>query len=118
LNPVKNLNVAFDPTGDIDFVIRATVRGTRGPAEIDECCEVPALDLIDALFSIEWLLFDEPKEGRVEFCSVHFGDVLRDDDRMKHLDDVNQPPGSTVWFDTDPKDIFRTHVDRLENASL
>jgi triacylglycerol lipase len=63
-------------------------------------------------------LFDEPKEGRVEFCSVHFGDVLRDGYRMKHLDDVNQPSGSTACFDTDPKGIFRTHVDRLENASL
>jgi triacylglycerol lipase len=76
------------------------------------------LDPLDALFFIVSLLFDEPNDGLVEVCSAHFGDVLRDNYRMNHLDEVNQMLGLTALFETDPKSVFRTHANRLKNAGL
>jgi triacylglycerol lipase len=75
-------------------------------------------DILDPLFFITSLLFDEPNDGLVEVCSAHFGDVLRDDYRMNHLDEVNQMLGLTAFFETDPKSVFRTHANRLKNAGL
>ena len=77
-----------------------------------------ALDLLDPLFLISSLLFDEANDGLVEVCSAHFGDVLRDDYRMNHLDEVNQILGITALFETDPKVVFRAHANRLKNAGL
>jgi triacylglycerol lipase len=76
------------------------------------------LDPLDPLFWIVSLLFDESNDGLVEVCSAHFGDVLRDDYRMNHLDEVNQMLGLTALFETDPKSVFRTHANRLKNAGL
>lgn len=76
------------------------------------------LDTLDPLFWIVSLLFDEPNDGLVEVCGAHFGDVLRDDYRMNHLDEVNQLLGLTAWFETNPKSVFRTHANRLKNAGL
>jgi len=77
-----------------------------------------ALDILDPLFFITSLLFDETNDGLVEVCSAHFGDVLRDDYRMNHLDEVNQLLGLTALFETDPKTVFRNHANRLKNAGL
>ncbi len=76
------------------------------------------LDPLDPLFLIVSLLFDEANDGLVEVCSSHFGDVLRDDYRMNHLDEVNQMLGLTALFETDPKTVFRNHANRLKNAGL
>jgi triacylglycerol lipase len=75
-------------------------------------------DLLDSLFFISSLLFDEPNDGLVEVCSSHFGDVLRDDYRMNHLDEVNQILGLTALFETDPRTVFRNHANRLKNMGL
>jgi len=77
-----------------------------------------ALDILDPLFAISSLLYDERNDGLVEACSAHFGDVLRDDYWMNHLDEVNQLLGITSIFETDPKTVFRNHANRLKNAGL
>jgi triacylglycerol lipase len=76
------------------------------------------LDILDPLFFISSLLFDEANDGLVEVCGSHFGDVLRDNYRMNHLDEVNQLLGLTAFFETDPKTVFRNHANRLKNAGL
>lgn len=76
------------------------------------------LDVLDPLFFISSLLFDERNDGLVEACSAHFGDVLRDNYRMNHLDEVNQLLGLTALFETNPKSVYRTHANRLKNAGL
>lgn len=77
-----------------------------------------ALDILDPLFLISSLLYDEANDGLVPVCAAHFGDVLRDNYRMNHLDEVNQLLGLTALFETDPRDVFRTHANRLKNAGL
>lgn len=75
-------------------------------------------DPIDYAFALTALLADEANDGLVEVCSAHFGDVLRDNYRMNHLDEVNQMLGLTAFFETNPKSVFRTHANRLKNAGL
>jgi triacylglycerol lipase len=75
-------------------------------------------DPLDPLFLISSLLFDEANDGLVEVCSAHFGDVLRDNYRMNHLDEVNQILGLTALFETNPRTVFRNHANRLKNAGL
>lgn len=77
-----------------------------------------ALDPLDPLFLIVSSLFDEANDGLVEVCGSHFGDVLRDNYRMNHLDEVNQMLGITALFETNPKTVFRNHANRLKNAGL
>lgn len=76
------------------------------------------LDILDPLFLISSLLYDEANDGLVSVCGSHFGDVLRDDYQMNHLDEVNQLLGLTALFETDPKVVYRTHANRLKNAGL
>ncbi len=75
-------------------------------------------DPFDYAFALTGLLFDETNDGLVEVCSAHFGDVLRDNYRMNHLDEVNQMLGITALFETNPKSVYRTHANRLKNAGL
>ncbi len=75
-------------------------------------------DLSDILLGLTATLFDEDTDGLVGRCSSHFGQVLRDDYQMNHLDEVNQLLGLTGLFATDPKSVFRTHANRLKNAGL
>lgn len=75
-------------------------------------------DPLDYAFALTALLADAPNDGLVEVCAAHFGDVLRDNYRMNHLDEVNQMLGITALFETDPKSVFRTHANRLKNAGL
>lgn len=77
-----------------------------------------AFDPLDLAFFLTSLLFDEANDGLVEVCSAHFGDVIRDNYRMNHLDEVNQLLGLTAWFETDPRSVFRAHANRLKKAGL
>lgn len=76
------------------------------------------LDLSDPLLALTGSVIDEPNDGLVGRCSNHFGDVLRDDYRMNHLDLVNQVLGLTSLFETDPRSVYRSHANRLKNAGL
>ncbi|MCA9542157.1 MAG: triacylglycerol lipase, partial [Myxococcales bacterium] len=47
------------------------------------------LDITDAAFALTSLVYGEPTDGLAGKCSTHLGDVIRDDYRMNHLDEVN-----------------------------
>lgn len=75
-------------------------------------------DVSDAPLALAGLLFHEDNDGLVGQCSTHFGAVLRDNYSQNHLDEVNQVVGLTNIFASSPKSIFRSHANRLKNASL
>jgi triacylglycerol lipase len=75
-------------------------------------------DILDPVFGLLSLLYDEDNDGLVEVCGSHFGDVLRDNYRMNHLDEINQMLGLVALFETNPKSVFRSHANRLKNAGL
>ncbi|WP_407656680.1 lipase family alpha/beta hydrolase [Marinobacter antarcticus] len=78
-----------------------------------------ALDLSDALLGTTRLAFGFGKnDGLVGRCSNHFGQVIRDNYFMNHLDEVNQLLGLHSLFETDPKAVFKQHANRLKNAGL
>ena len=64
------------------------------------------------------IAFDEPNDGLVGQCSSHLGEVIRDNYRMDHLDEVDQLFGLTHLFATNPKSVFRQHANRLRNQGL
>ncbi len=61
---------------------------------------------------------DPDNDGLVGRCSSHLGQVIRDNYRMDHLDEVNQMLGLVSIVETNPKTIFRQHANRLKNAGL
>ena len=64
------------------------------------------------------LFFKEPSNGLVGRCSSHFGQVIRDDYAMDHLDEVNQLFGIVNVRSANPKSIYREHANRLQNLGL
>ncbi|MEE3170126.1 MAG: triacylglycerol lipase [Pseudomonadota bacterium] len=77
------------------------------------------LDPSDALLGTTSLAFGfSQNDGLVGRCSNHFGDVIRDNYFMNHLDEVNQALGLHSLFETDPKAVFKQHANRLRNAGL
>jgi triacylglycerol lipase len=62
--------------------------------------------------------FGSKSDGLVSSCSSHLGKVIRDDYKMNHLDAVNQVVGIVHLFETNPKEVYRTHVNRLVNMGL
>lgn len=69
-------------------------------------------------FALTKMLFDEPNNGLIGRCSSHFGQVIRDDYAMDHLDEVNQLFGLTHPYSANPKSLYRQHVNRLRNLGL
>jgi len=76
------------------------------------------LDAGDGPLGIASLFYSGDNDGLVARCSAHFGQVLRDDYRMNHLDEANQVLGLVSIFSTNPKQVFRAHANRLKNAGL
>ncbi len=77
------------------------------------------LDPSDALLGTTSLAFGfSQNDGLVGRCSNHFGDVIRDNYFMNHLDEVNQALGLHSLFETDPKAVFKQHANRLRNVGL
>lgn len=77
------------------------------------------LDPSDALLGTTSLAFEfSANDGLVGRCSNHFGQVIRDNYFMNHLDEVNQALGLHSLFETDPKTVFRQQANRLKNAGL
>lgn len=76
------------------------------------------LDISDATLGLTSLAFKEANDGLVSSCSSHLGQVLRDDYRMNHLDEINQFAGIVSLFETNPVSVFRQHANRLKNAGL
>jgi triacylglycerol lipase len=76
------------------------------------------IDASDYSLGLTSFFYDEKNDGLVGKCSSHLGQVIRDDYKMNHLDEVNQLFGITALFTTNPKSVFRTHANRLKNAGL
>lgn len=77
-----------------------------------------ALDVSDAAMALTNVFYDQANDGLVDRCSSHLGDVVRDNYFQNHLDEVNQILGLVSIFETNPKELFRTHANRLKNAGL
>jgi triacylglycerol lipase len=77
-------------------------------------------DPSDYFLSLTSLAFmGQPNDGLMERCSSHFGQVLRDNYPWNHLDEVNLFNAQIGWFFTpDPKEVIRTHANRLKTAGL
>lgn len=76
------------------------------------------VDTSDYPLGLASLVYEEKNDGLVGQCSSHLGDVIRDDYKMNHLDEVNQLFGLTALFSTSPKSAFRSQANRLKNAGL
>jgi len=79
------------------------------------------LDVSDALFVLTGALGywnGEPNDGLVGVCSMHWGDMIRDDYAMNHLDATNMLFGLHNIFETNPKAVFDNHASRLRGMSL
>jgi len=70
------------------------------------------------LFAITGLAFDGGNDGVTGQCSSHFGEVIRDDYFMNHLDINNHVLGLVSILETNPKTLFKNHANRLKNAGL
>lgn len=76
------------------------------------------IDLSDALFAVTSFAFDEPNDGVTGRCSSRFGQVLKDNYRMNHIDVNNQILGLVSLFEIRPETLFQNHANRLKNAGL
>jgi triacylglycerol lipase len=77
------------------------------------------LDVSDIFLNITDALGDfngEESDGLVAKCSMHWGNVLRNDYDMNHLDATNLLFGLAGWHD--PVDIFENHAARLRDMGL
>ncbi len=62
--------------------------------------------------------FKDKNDGLVSRCSSHFGQVIRDNYRMNHVDQINHLFGLHHLLETDPVTIYRQHANRLQRAGL
>lgn len=60
----------------------------------------------------------EPNDGLVSRCSARLGQVIRENYRMNHLDEVNQVLGLRHLFETNPTTVYRQHANRLKSQGL
>ncbi|KAF7781478.1 triacylglycerol lipase [Pseudoalteromonas rubra] len=63
-------------------------------------------------------VFDEANDGLVSACSSNLGNVIGNDFKMNHLDQVNQTIGIHHLFETDPLTVYRQHIRRLKGLNL
>lgn len=77
-----------------------------------------ALDPLDLPLAAIGLVIPGEDDGLVGRCSSHLGQVIRDNYKMNHLDEVNQLLGLVSLFETDPKAVFRQQANRLKSAGL
>jgi triacylglycerol lipase len=77
-----------------------------------------AVDLLDG----DWLLLGindpQPNDGLVNRCSMHLGQVVRDDYLGNHIDATNLLFGLVSPFGPDPKALYRAQANRLRNLGL
>lgn len=79
------------------------------------------LDVSDALIAFTGALGywnGEQNDGLVSICSMHWGEVIRDDYHMNHLDATNMLFGLHNIFETNPKTLFENQASRLRGMSL
>jgi triacylglycerol lipase len=117
-DPVFGKGMPATPCGEGEAVSQTPAGPRRNYSWTGNDPYTNAFDPLDPLFAIASLLYSVPNDGLVGVCAAHFGDVIRDDYKMNHLDEVNQMLGITALFETDPKTVFRNHANRLKNAGL
>ena len=76
------------------------------------------LDPSDAAMALTGLAYGGPSDGLVGTCSSHLGQVIRDNYRMNHVDEINHFFGLVHLFETDPVTLYRQQANRLKNAGL
>lgn len=76
------------------------------------------LDPLDLPLASLGVLHSEANDGLVGRCSSHLGQVIRDNYKMNHLDEVNQIVGLVSIFETNPVAVFRQQANRLKLAGL
>jgi triacylglycerol lipase len=59
-----------------------------------------------------------PSDGLVDRCSSHLGQVLRDDYRMNHADEINQVLGVVSPSEISPVGVYEEHLRRLRDDGL
>ncbi|PHV10053.1 esterase/lipase family protein [Chitinimonas sp. BJB300] len=72
----------------------------------------------DSMLGLMGLLYGNANDGLVSTCSSRLGQVIRDDYRMNHVDEINHFFGLVHLFETDPVTLYRQHANRLKNAGL
>ncbi|UAA38310.1 triacylglycerol lipase [Paraneptunicella aestuarii] len=75
-------------------------------------------DPVDPFMEITSWIIPGADDGLVSSCSSRLGKVINDHYDMNHLDEVNQTFGITDLWETDPKNVFRSHANRLKNKGL
>lgn len=76
------------------------------------------LDLLDPMFTITGVLTPGANDGLIPRCGSHLGDVIRDDYPHNHVDAMNHLFGLRGLFTPDPKQLYRQHANRMQNAGL
>lgn len=79
------------------------------------------LDVSDALLAFTGALGywnGDQHDGLVAVCSMHWGDVIRDDYHMNHLDATNMLFGLNNIFETHPSTLFENQASRLRGMNL
>ena len=77
-----------------------------------------ALDVSDPLFAVTSLAIGEANDGVTGRCSSHFGNVIKDNYTMNHLDVTNQVLGLVSLFESNPKTLLQNQANRLKNLGL
>jgi triacylglycerol lipase len=62
--------------------------------------------------------FSRPSDGLVDHCSSHLGQVIRDDYRMNHGDEINQLLGLVAPTEIRPMRLYEAQLRRLRDAGL
>ncbi|KMN30779.1 MULTISPECIES: triacylglycerol lipase [Chromobacterium] len=77
------------------------------------------LDPLSAPMGVLGLAFGStPTDGLVGACSAHLGQVIRDNYRMNHMNEINQSFGLVSLFEVSPVSLYRQQANRLKNAGL
>ena len=117
-DPVFGLGAVSSVCGEGEYISQTTAGPRPNYSWTGNAPLTNIFDPLDLLFVITAPLLGGDNDGLVDRCSAHFGQVLRDDYAMNHLDEVNQILGLTALFESDPKSVIRTHANRLKNAGL
>ncbi|KMN81449.1 triacylglycerol lipase [Chromobacterium alkanivorans] len=77
------------------------------------------LDPLSAPMGVLGLAFGStPTDGLVSTCSAHLGQVIRDNYRMNHVNEINQSFGLVSLFEVSPVSLYRQQANRLKNTGL
>jgi len=75
-------------------------------------------DPLMALFDQLGYFNGEASDGLVAKCSQHWGENIRDDYWMNHLDATNMLFGLHNLLETNPKTLYKNHADRFRGMGL